>query len=354
MGIFDGAVGGAISGGMGLISAGINAAVANKQQKRQHKYNKELMGIQQGYQQDNMALTHQLNEESADNADARTRALKQDYWDMYESPEAQRRALEEAGLGVGMMYGGGAQGMGMSNPQGAQAAGAATGAAGVPSSGLPHVDMSGLNNLALLPERIAQIDKLKEEARALKIENDAKEPVAKEKESVSLETSKQQLDKLAAETQNVEAKTTLEQINAGLANVDLAIKQATSDTSIKLAGQNLHNLIEEGNLLTQKILTEKYDRAYKKKFAGTMMKLYINQAELYGAQELNVKQDTSRRPGEFQQKMQNIYRQIVNQRDANEYHYDAELKKIMQQYDLMDIKAMQNLLFGVGLFSKAL
>lgn len=95
-----------------LIS-GVIAAVSAKKTNEQSK--QTYLDVQQ--------KSHELNEQSADAADTRTRALYSDL----ESPEAKVRQLKSAGLSPGLMYGGGGSiGTGQVSP-GAQAA-PATGA----------------------------------------------------------------------------------------------------------------------------------------------------------------------------------------------------------------------------------
>ncbi len=83
------------------------------------QYNKENMAIQQGYAAANAHQSYLYGEMSADNADARARAL---YNDLY-SPEAKMQQLKAAGLNPALMYGSGGAG-GSSSPSGAQGGGA--------------------------------------------------------------------------------------------------------------------------------------------------------------------------------------------------------------------------------------
>lgn len=96
---------GASLGGALIGAAG--QAITNKQNQ---EYQKELMGIQHGY-----------NEQSAEAAYQRQRELNAENWKLYNSYEAQRASMEAAGLSPALMYGmGGAGGSGAGNtaPQG--------------------------------------------------------------------------------------------------------------------------------------------------------------------------------------------------------------------------------------------
>lgn len=79
-----GSIGGALIGAAGQ-------AITNKQNQ---EYQKELMGIQHGY-----------NEQSAEAAYQRQRELNAENWKLYNSYEAQRANMEAAGLSPALMYG---------------------------------------------------------------------------------------------------------------------------------------------------------------------------------------------------------------------------------------------------------
>lgn len=92
---FGSSIGGALIGAAGQ-------AITNKQNQ---EYQKELMGLQHGY-----------NEKSAENAYQRQRELNAENWRLYNSYEAQRRSMETAGLSPALMYGmSGASGSGAGN-----------------------------------------------------------------------------------------------------------------------------------------------------------------------------------------------------------------------------------------------
>ena len=102
-----------ISGVLGLIGTGIEAANQRRMQEIAHQYNMEETEHAAG-------LNYMYNEMAANNADERTRAQ---FNDLY-SPEARVQQLKNAGLSVGLMYGAGGT-IGQGQAQGAQGAGAA-------------------------------------------------------------------------------------------------------------------------------------------------------------------------------------------------------------------------------------
>lgn len=135
-----GSIGGALIGAAG-------AAITNKQNQ---EYQRELMGLQHGY-----------NEKAAENAYQRQRELNAENWKLYNSYEAQRASMEAAGLSPALMYGmGGAGGSGAGNtaPQGN-------------GTGLPQANMQNTGAAAVQGLEAgliaAQIRKTDAEARAI-------------------------------------------------------------------------------------------------------------------------------------------------------------------------------------------
>lgn len=136
-----GSIGGALIGAAGQ-------AVTNYQNQ---KYQKELMGIQ-----------HNYNEQSAENAYQRQRELNAENWKLYNSYEAQRESMENAGLSPALMYGmGGAGGSGAGNtaPQGQ--------GTGLPQAALGNVGAAAIQG-AQLGLMNAEIEKTKAEADRIK------------------------------------------------------------------------------------------------------------------------------------------------------------------------------------------
>ena len=147
---------GVIDGVLGLVGTGIQAGVQVQENKKNRAQEREMLGLQQGY-----------NEQAANRADERTRAL---YNDLY-SPQAKVQQLKNAGLSVGLMYGTGGAG-GTTSTSGAQA---------TPASQQAQSQKSPLENanLGLLMSQIAvnaaQAKKLNTEAEDKKLDVKGKE-----------------------------------------------------------------------------------------------------------------------------------------------------------------------------------
>lgn len=115
------------SAASGLATGAIGGLFGGIRAKKQHKRNKEILGLQNQYEIDRMNLQADLNKEQADYS----QGLQKEMYDYtfnkeaeYNSPEAQVERLKTAGLNPALMYGGsGTTGTASGSTGGAQAAG---------------------------------------------------------------------------------------------------------------------------------------------------------------------------------------------------------------------------------------
>ncbi len=242
-----------ISGAFGLASNAANIVAEDYRLDKQHEYNKETMALQnqynieaaerqQGYNEKNAALSYQYGEQAADAADARTRKMTEDFWKQYNSPEAQARALKEAGLSVGLMYGNNGSAGGVSTPAGAQGTGATVENPNVQANqAIGDVAVNPLQgvNLAM---GWAQVAKIMAETKAIK---------GGEKRSQDLHTGNLQLQQLGIKNS---------QYDANLKNIDLLFQTNTLESrqeAIKLNNKNtlaqLEKTLFETNASKQKL-----------------------------------------------------------------------------------------------------
>ncbi len=132
----------------GALIGAVGQSITNKQNK---EYQKELMGVQHGY-----------NEQSAEAAYQRQRELNAENWKQYNSYEAQRKSMEAAGLSPALMYGTngvGGSGAGNTAPQGQ--------GVGLPQAALGNVGAAAIQG-AQLGLMNAQIKKTEAEADRIK------------------------------------------------------------------------------------------------------------------------------------------------------------------------------------------
>lgn len=268
MGFFDGAGGGIIGGAMGLIGTGIGAGIAKKQAKRQHEYNKEIMALQNQYNQASAAQQQEYNKE---------------IWD-YTNAENQVAHLKNAGLSVGLMYGKGGAGGASTNGASVNATSAIGGNEIAAASGY----ISAGTQMGLgIADILANI-KLKEtQAESNQADAESKRVDAAKKAGVDTDLARAE-EKLAAVKADTEKtiqmlntwnsaekekaiellKTEIEKGNATLRSllVDAEVNEATKDTLIKQRKADLQNTYETG----LKLMAETAKTRQEKKFIEAM------------------------------------------------------------------------------------
>lgn len=196
-----------------VASAAINAGVAAHQQNKQNQFNAQE--AEKARQQ-----TFALNEQAANNADARTRAL---FNDLY-SPQAQMEQYRRAGINPSLMLSKGLGGSGSSGAQGG------AGNAAASSSG-----MFAINFDLLEAQKVqAEIDAMKEDTRGKKITND---------------TNQEWMTKTAKETYNkLEAEVNGQELANSLATLDLYVKDMTAESNIQQVIAEAVKISNEANI----------------------------------------------------------------------------------------------------------
>lgn len=176
------AIGAAIGGGFGIANTAITNHFAQIRADRDRQQN------------------FAYNEQSAENAYNRQRALMEEYM----TPEAQIRHLKAAGLSPSLMYGAGGGTQGVSTP-----AGGGGGNIQTPTTG---IDVTAINQLA-------QIANLEAQTRKTNAEADTEEGLNKRGE--------EEINKIVAETGGTEALKAKNEAETNLTNIDVEIKDAT-------------------------------------------------------------------------------------------------------------------------------
>lgn len=172
-----------------LVTAGVNYALQRQNQKEQNQFNAEEAAKARNE-------TFALNEQAANNADARTRAL---FNDLY-SPSAQMEQYRKAGINPSLML---ANGLGGSGSSGAMGGG---GSASASSSGTINPNFQGGNLIQDIAQLKAlkgvdyQNEKTKQEAKALELDNNLKEE--NQKKDKELEQTGKQASNTAQEIEN--------------------------------------------------------------------------------------------------------------------------------------------------------
>lgn len=288
--------GAAVGGAFGLVGQAIEDNISGpKRRAEQQEYNEKNMAIQQGYIQENMQKGYELNEQAADNADARARAMQEDYWNKYNSPAAQRKALEDAGLGIGLMYGNGAGAGGAGGGVSSGAQGGVTGGE-APHGGMPQIPTSGWNDtMKNMGLQMAQIEKIKAETNNINVDTEGKQldNIGKDVQNDILRLNKQGVEKqnalleesikTAKRENHLGEETYQDKLNSlratyGGALVDLGKKLIELGYAEEEIMARINNINSSTNLKD----TEAEFRALEKEVYGNQNRIYINDGTKIG------------------------------------------------------------------------
>lgn len=274
----DGMTGGLASGISGAVSGLFGALGAGKKEKRQLEMQKEL-------NEQAAKLNYEYGEKAAENAYKRQMEMyERSYRD--QSYSAMRQQMEDAGLSIGLMYGGGgnggAGGATTGAPQG-ETGGAEAGRADSPAAqqaaatqqaqlGLGLVSMK--KDLALKDAQIEEINATAEAKRA-------EAGLTAEKKITEMQTRKPLVEKLNAEVGNIKAGTA--KINAerelistenSIKKLELDIKKATKESVIQTAYYGALKTHQEFLAAIENVRGMKADNEVKERTIDTLVATY--------------------------------------------------------------------------------
>jgi len=198
-------IGTAVAGGTGIVGSLMNIGAGRRQQRR----SKELMDINQNHQ---MELNKQAQQ------------ISQENWD-YTNVENQVKHIENAGLNVGMMYGGSGTG-------GASGASASGGSAGM-ASGAQDIPVNSGIGMDIMTQ-LAQVEAMKASANKANAEADNIRGAGTNNTNADTALKQMQTANLGI-INNIGNKTIDEQILAIKANAD----KAQSEARTQLVGANV-------------------------------------------------------------------------------------------------------------------
>ncbi len=258
-----------------------------------------------------------LNEEAAQNADARTRAL---YNDLY-SPQAQVEQLKKAGLSVGLMYA--KSGMGGSGQAGAQAAPA---------------QFPNMNILDLMSAKMMQAQIKKTNAETDKIEQDTK---ATEK---GIEKTDAEIESILTQNDLTKSKVAYQDLQNKLAQYEIQFKSETIETDIEQRKVELAKMVEDYrtayiNAERDEIKLDIENSTSAAKIRQELQKVVMNDLQIeMGKQNIKLNDLQMQKIQEdiIEKRLNNAWINIKNEEDIAKLRHDIQ----MDLYE-MDIKDRQ-------------
>lgn len=230
-------LGSAVAGGIG----------ANRRQRKQHKYQKEYMDINQGYTRENMATNQGYTQQNMAKSQGYTqdnmhlqKQLDKQMWDET-NYGAQVQHMRNAGLNVGLMYGmagqGGITGSGGA-PSGAMGAGGSGSGGGVPQAQSMDITQAALDSAM----KAAQIDAVKAQTKKTEAEANKTEGVDTEEALARITDITQGVKNKQAEELLTKTKNRIETFNAN-------IQEMSEEEILNRIGYETRKAEEEMNIL---------------------------------------------------------------------------------------------------------
>lgn len=214
---------GLLQGGSSLAGGIIGGIVGAVEGKKNREHQIEMQEKQIKANAEAQQRQYQLNEMAAGKSDARARALFRDF----ETPEARRKQLEEAGLSVGLMYSGAGAGTAGHIGQGAQGStGIAStgGASGNPYNMAGNIQAGAQAALALSEVQLMKSEANKNNAEADRLRGEGPRGEAE------VEEINTRIENFIEEAKNKRTQNGLIEVQKRLANAESALAEAKAET----------------------------------------------------------------------------------------------------------------------------
>lgn len=201
------------------------------------------------------------NTQAAANANAESR---RQYWDLY-SPQAKVNQLKQAGLSVGLMYGGG--GIGGSGGTAAQAA---------PATQTAPVMQPWQMTINPMSEAIAALNETKQTESNVKKQSAESEGIMSliQKQNQEIEQSKAQVKLIEAQTGGQEVTNTILASEKAIKDLQVKYEEATIDEKIQIVEQGLDKLKAECKVAQEQAYQMSVDSKYKEEMNDAILTTY--------------------------------------------------------------------------------
>lgn len=309
-----GGVGGLISTGLGLI----NNIVGQIGAKRQAEIQKDL-------QEHQTRVNYEYNERAAENAFNRQRMMyARTLYD--NSAAAQRQRLEDAGLSVGLMYGGGGSAGAGSGSTGGGTQGGAQGPSGVGNAAAMHQAALEDQRLVLDNQRLAADVKLMESQARLN--NSKADEAQSNKENIAAQTETlNTIRKYAVEAQKQEAT------KKWLENVQERMRLEGDSDTMKYENKELQLMVIVGEdsysrkMLQNTIENTLEDTKLKKELAEYYEEIGETQESIRAMNESIKALNNERLKYVALEAYSDYVRALSEYKDANTNQFNAEVEK---------------------------
>lgn len=245
-------------GAIGGIIGGIGAEKrANKRMEKQHNFNKEIMDIQNNYLTQQNLQNQKIQMENWENTNA----------------NAQVNQMKQAGLNIGLMYGG--SGAGGQTSIGSQGTGAPSGTSGYSDGG---IGAQGMAIMSQIGQQMANIQLTNAQAEKTKAET-------KKLEGVDTDLAKTNIEQIKTGIETEKGLQALNRIEQDIKTIEYRIENATQEEKIDIIRYESKQAFHQMNILAneEKFSTETYN---------TKVKALTQELALMIANEDKIKADT--------------------------------------------------------------
>lgn len=269
---------------------------------------------------DQLANQQQFSHNEAELANQR--ALE-NYW-ATQSPESKVQQYKDAGLSVGLMYGGNAGGgIGV------------TSQAQTPGANLPVMQspmQNGLNDLFENIKKMQETENIGEDTEKKKqeIENLKSE----------IEVNNETITKIATENNLTEVLTANAKLDGLIKEIEVEVSEGTKENRIQIVAEQLNNMKIEGEKMLEEIEGLQIDNENKQRMYDATLKKMTAETALYWKQVIKTEQETllvkaqtvltSEQTNMTFAERQNAYQEFKNLKSLNA-KIEAEMKLIEQQ-----------------------
>lgn len=333
--------GSAIKGGL---TSGLTGAITSLfgGDKKQLEMQKEL-------NEQAARLNYEYGERAAENAYQRQLAMyERSYQD--QSYGAMRKQMEDAGLSVGLMYGGSGSGGGQGEMSGApQGATGGAQAGKAPTSVERQMANMQLSQLALTMENLkadvdtkeTQQEKNLAEAEAAR----ANAGLTTEKKITEIQAREPMIENLRSDIKTKQMQRVMMDVDTRIKRIELEVAEGTKDVNIEIMKQNLEKARNDVNKGLEEIESLKIDNEIKRETKETVI-------ETYNAKLKNIIADTLLKNEQINctREQAEMFAQAAydHYMSGEEHYYSSYLKytqtealpiKMLQEYEIAELMA---------------
>ena len=310
---------------------------------------KKQLEMQKELNEQAARLNYEYGEKAAENAYQRQLAMyERSYQD--QSYSAMRKQMEDAGLSVGLMYGGSGSGGGQGEMSGApQGATGGAQAGHAPTSVERQMANMQLSQLALTMENLKADVNTKEtmqeknlaEAEAAR----ANAGLTTEKKITEAQAREPMIENMRSDLRTKQMQRIMMDVDTRIKRIELEVAEGTKDVNIEIMKQNLEKARNDVNKGLEEIESLKIDNEIKRETKETVIETYNEKLKNVIADTLLKNEQVNCTKEQAKMFAQAAYDHFMS---GEEHYYSSYLKytqtealpiKMLQEYEIAELMA---------------